>query len=399
MLKEIPVSINDLLLDPNNPRFIVDLREMRNIPDEKIEEKQESILNRYDHHRSRADKELDVTNIKDLYDSMRDIGFVEIDRVVVRRLVGVNKHLVIEGNRRISTVKKLLNHLKDGTITNPSERRKLESLMSSFTTINCMLLDTTGLSQEQIEHRIAVILGLRHHGSLLEWEPLPRAYNIFIEYMSEEPLSGDFEFDNRKTRSVANRLSIPRRDVKKALQTYIAYLQLSDRFSDVKDRYFSLIEAGTTNKFLLGSHFNINKITFKLDEESLTKMDEICQFTIRDSLPEGKKKIIADPKKFKLLGTLIDKRQRAAHEATKAYANDLIRRVEDEDDIEMTLDEAVDALTAFENRQQWTIAISDLLNKQEVELRIEDYTGTGNDRGNKDELKQTLVPLRKIMDI
>ena len=75
MLKEIPVSIEDLLLDPNNPRFIVDLREIRNIPDEKIEEKQENILNRFDHHRSRTDKESDVTNIKDLYDSMRDIGF------------------------------------------------------------------------------------------------------------------------------------------------------------------------------------------------------------------------------------------------------------------------------------------------------------------------------------
>ena len=259
MLKEIPVSIEDLLLDPNNPRFIVDLREIRNIPDEKIEEKQENILNRFDHHRSRTDKESDVTNIKDLYDSMRDIGFVEIDRVVVRHLKEVNKYLVIEGNRRISTVKKILMHLPDPEKTKPSERRKLESLMSSFTNINCMLLDTSDLSQDQIEHRIAVILGLRHHGSLLEWEPLPRAYNIFTEYMSEEPSSSNFEFDNIKTRNVANRLSIPRGDVKKALQTYIAYLQLSDRFSDVKDRHFSLIESTITNRFLYGSYFKINK--------------------------------------------------------------------------------------------------------------------------------------------
>ena len=113
--------------------------------------------------------------------------------------------------------------------------------------------------------------------------------------------------------------------------------------------------------------------------------DQIRHPEVRVSFPDGESRILS----------LKD----AMHEATKAYANDLIRRVEDENDIEMTLDEAVDALTAFENRQQWTIAISDLLDKQEVELRIEHYTGTGNDRGNKDELKQTLVPLRKIMDI
>ena len=57
--------------------------------------------------------------------------------------------------------------------------------MSSFTNINCMLLDTSDLSQDQIEHKITVILGIRHHGSLLEWEPLPRAFNIYTEYMLE----------------------------------------------------------------------------------------------------------------------------------------------------------------------------------------------------------------------
>ena len=116
-------------------------------------------------------------------------------------------------------------------------------------------------------------------------------------------------------------------------------------------------------------------------------------------MPEGMKKIISDPKKFKLLGRLVDKRQKADHEVIKAYANDLIRRVEDIDDIEMGLEQAVDDLTAFENRQQWTVAISKLLDDQETKLHIDDYTGTGNDRGNKDELKPILMRLRRTMSI
>jgi len=398
MLKEISVPIENLLLDPNNPRFIKDLEIIPSVPDDKLVDDQKKVLDRFETS-AKSDKELDVTNIKDLYDSMQNIGFVEIDRIVVKKVAVNDKFLVIEGNRRIATVKKLLNHYENGTIINPTERRKLAILMDSFRKITCMLLETKGLPQEEIKRRINIILGLRHHGSLLKWEPLPKAYNIFNEYMTEEPQNDDFEFNNNKVKYVKNRLSISAADVKSALKTYIAYLQLRDRFSDVKDTHYSLIEYGVTNKYLLGSYFKISGTTYRLDEDSLANMDAVCQFSIRDSIPENKKKIISDPKKFALFGSLIDKRQKAEHEAIKNYANDLIRRVEDEDDIDMTLEQAVDDLTAFENRQQWAKTINKLLDKQEAELKIDDYTGTGNDRGNKDELKSTIEPLRKIMDI
>jgi len=399
LLKEKKLSINDLLLDPNNPRFIRDLSEVKHVPDDKLEEEQKNILKLFDIGKTKFDEELDVTNISDLYDSMKNIGFVEIDRVVARPIPFNDKYLVIEGNRRISTVMKLLGDYKNGTINKPEERRNLESLMSSFTTITCMILDTRGLSQEEIDHKISVILGLRHHGSLLEWETLAKAYNIYNEYMSEEPINEDLKFDNNKVKHVANRLSIPRSDVIKSLKTYVAYVQLRERFPDVKDRHFSLIESGVTNKYLAGSYFKIDGETFCLDEESLAKMDSLCQFSMRDSLPDNKKKIISDPKKFILLGKLVDKRQRADDEHVKSYADDLIRRVEDGDDQEMGVDDAVYNLTEFENRKKWAEAIAILLQKQETELRIEEYTGTGNDRGNKDELKRTLEPLRKIMGV
>jgi hypothetical protein len=130
----------------------------------------------------------------------------------------------------------------------------------------------------------------------------------------------------------------------------------------------------------------------------------ICQFATRDSKnPErttnNKKKILPDPKYCTLLARLIHKKQQATHPAIAAYTSDLIERVENEDDLGMTLDQALDDLTAFENRTKWIEVIDKLLNKQEAELGIDKYAGEGLDRGRKDELNKTLEPLKKVMNL
>lgn len=267
-----------------------------------------------------------------------------------------------------------------------------------------MLLDTAGLTQDEIDHKVAVLLGIRHHGSVLEWEPLPKAYNIYTEYMAAEPRKDTFTFMNKKANEVAERLCIQTTDVTSALRTYVVYLQVRERFPEVRDDHFSLIEYGIKDKHLRASHFRVDEDTFALDEKSLTELNMVCQFAVRDSnYPErttnGKKKIIRDPKQFTLLGKLVDKMQRANHPSIKTYAADLIERVKNEDDLEMTLDQAVDDLTAFEKRTEWSTAIAKLLQRQEADLPLEKYAGEGLDRGRKDELKTTLSPLRKVMNI
>jgi hypothetical protein len=267
-----------------------------------------------------------------------------------------------------------------------------------------MLLDTTDLSTAAVDQKVAILLGIRHHGSLLSWDPLPSAFNIYTEYLEEDPKKTVFEFENKKARAVANRLCIQTTDVTSALRTYVAYLQLKDRFLEVRDEHFSLIEAGIKDKTLKVGYFTIDPNTFELDEQSLTKFGALCQFATRDSKnPElttnGKKKIFRDPKQFRMLGRLFEKMQRASHPAIKSYALALIQRAENEDDLEMTLDQANDDLTAFENRTKWAEAIGKLLDRQDEDLPIDKYTGEGADRGYKDDLKSALEPLRKIMNI
>jgi hypothetical protein len=405
MLKEIEVAIGDLLLDPNNPRFISDFSEFEPVADDHIADAQSDTLSLFS--RTPADDpDFDVTNIADLYDSMRRIGYVGIDRIVVRPLHGTNRFLVLEGNRRVATVKSLKRdyETKNPPLDKPRARAEYEEHKPSFDKIRTMLLDTVGLSDAEINHKVAIILGIRHHGSLLAWAPLPSAFNIYTEYMSEEPRKETFEFLNPKASAVANRLCIQTSDVTSALRTYVAYLELRERFPLVRDEHFSLIEYGIKDKRLKRGYFTIDEDTFEPSEQSLTKLNALCQFATRDSgnsevTKNGKRKILQKPQDFTSLGRLVDRMHRAKHTAIKAYADELIRRVEDEDDQEMTIDQAVNDLTAFENRTKWADAVGRLLDKQEKDLSIDKYAGEGSDRGHKDDLKKTLEPLRRIMGI
>ena len=404
MLIDINVLIEDLMLDPNNPRFVKDFSFGELITDENVEARQLDILRQFKKTSTTDDE--DVTNISDLYQSMMTIGFVAIDRIVVRKLKTSDKFLVIEGSRRVSTIK----HILDDYLNNredfrdPTKKQQLEPLIKNLESpIRCILLETDGVSDEETQHRISVILGLRHHGSLLEWEPLPSAYNIYREYMNTEPRTDTFRFIASRVHDVAYRLSIKKTEVKSALKTYIAYTQLGKVYP-IKEKHYSLIEAGVTNTKLSHEFVKTNNDTFQLDETSLENFNIACQFDKRDKITDKPnsdmpKKILRDPKSFNVLGKLYEKKQRSNHEAFKAYASDLISRVLNENDIHMTLETAVDDLVDYENRTKWVDAIEKLLNDQIEKLDINEYTGVGNDKGAKDELKKTISPLVRMMGI
>ena len=225
MLNDIKININNLMLDPNNPRFIKDLRNHQHVTDDNVEAMQGEILSRFS-SKSSSD-ENDVTNISDLYTSMTTIGYVTVDRIVVKKLLNSNYYLVIEGNRRISTVKKLLIDIaeRNRPFNNQTARDDIEHLKESFNSITGMLLNTIGMTKEDEAHKISVILGLRHHGSLLSWEPLPRAYSIYKEYMNLEPVNKEFELVIDKIKQVSSLLSISSSKVQSALKTYFVYIQ------------------------------------------------------------------------------------------------------------------------------------------------------------------------------
>ena len=112
-LVELDVELRSLLLDPNNPRFVQKPETAPIVSDEEAasEKLQGEILARFSPKPTDTDSEEsdepDTTNIRDLRDSLLRIGYVGIDKIVVRQLGKTGKFIVLEGNRRVAALKSL----------------------------------------------------------------------------------------------------------------------------------------------------------------------------------------------------------------------------------------------------------------------------------------------------
>ena len=227
---------------------------------------------------------------------------------------------------------------------------------------------------------------------------------MFHNYMHIEPKLGAFRVEQSRIKEVATRLSIRQPEVRQALKTYIAYLDLSSDY-DVNPESYSLIQAAITNrKISATSYLCIDEQTWKLDEPSKQKMNRLCQFSNRRTL-DKRHVIVRDPKQFKLVGELVNKRFTGSTEAIRVFAENLLNQVEageidhENGELVLNLESAVDALNQFEANTKWVTAISQLLIKQENELRISDYQGIGNDLLQKENVESILGKLRPIFRI
>lgn len=231
-LTAIEVTPDELLLDPNNPRFSKHPKERT--PEHRFADQdiQEETLRR-------MNEEYDI---KSLQESIKSKGFVPVDNIFVRRLPGHDdKFLVVEGNRRVTSIKLLLaKHEKD--------ERKGDKLSDDIlnTLQKFTVFDLTENSQDEIDF----ILGLRHHGSIMAWDLLPSSFNIFQRYMDlyadrngEEPDADNFKYDAKLTKHIAELYSIKPVTVRDKVRAYRAYLSLVE-FADSADKFekkFSII--------------------------------------------------------------------------------------------------------------------------------------------------------------
>lgn len=164
-LNPIQVSLDDLLLDPNNPRFSElgegydEVQESR-YADEKVQK------NAFDKMRS------PTFNVSELRDTIKTIGFLPMDRIVIREWRGKDnelKYVVIEGNRRVTALKWLLQLDEAGKETFDEDKRQ------NFTSLECLLLDRTVAP----ESATLILPGLRHVSGIKEWGPYQKAKAVF----------------------------------------------------------------------------------------------------------------------------------------------------------------------------------------------------------------------------
>lgn len=253
-LKRIKINIDNLLLDPNNPRFCKHADEMvddKDIEKEKIQEKTfVSMMNPAFHF-----------DIETLASSIKSKGFVNVDNVFVRKIK--DKYLVIEGNRRITAVKLLLKEHVSGK----GKSKLSKELLENIKTIDC--IDLTDRSKSEIDF----ILGLRHHGSIKQWKLLPSSFSIFYKYKEEFEKAGLYPSLNEENimydQNIAGRVSIlysvERPEVRDKIRAYRAYLQLrkiAPNAQDLQDKFDILFDALVDKKFRESFEFNEESCTF-----------------------------------------------------------------------------------------------------------------------------------------
>lgn len=164
-LTPIKVRLDDLLLDPNNPRFSElgegydEVQESR-YADEKVQQIA------FDKMRSKT------FNVAELRDTIRTIGFLPMDRIVVREWNakdGATKYVVIEGNRRVTALKWLIQLDEAGKETFDQSTRE------NFTNLECLLLNQAIAP----EAAVLILPGLRHVSGIKEWGPYQKAKAVF----------------------------------------------------------------------------------------------------------------------------------------------------------------------------------------------------------------------------
>ena len=308
-LKKITVKYDQLILDPNNPRFIT-RKEDRIAEEHFLNQDLVGITGG-----KLLSKQKDEYKIKELINSIKQNGWLPVDDIFVRKLAGKDKYyVVLEGNRRVVAIREIMGD----SSTEASLRESLEY-------IDVMEVLHSGTAEE-LQKKISYLLGVRHHGSLKTWTPFAQARNIFIRYLEVAKQTPEtFEWNKGFGEEVAGMLSIQLEEVKDRLQVYRVMSQVGNApvvknsSGGMEGRYYSICaEPLLSPRKKLGAYVNQDATTFLLNEEGILRMSNLCHF----NEPNRKDAPLMNPQEWRYLDKIL-----ADEDAEKRDAN--LKKVEE----------------------------------------------------------------------
>jgi hypothetical protein len=197
-LREEDVSLDDLLLDPNNYRFQADEEFVRadesRAHEETVQERAYARLRRED--------------LAALKNSILTNGFLPFERIVVRRYPGVDgKYVILEGNRRAASLRWIRQDHEAG-VTVPPE------LLEVLDKIPVIVVEN---AEDDPTLQLA-LMGVRHVGGIREWGAYQRAQLV-------TELRDDHGLD---TSDIATRLGMTAHEVNRRYRAFRALRQMED---------------------------------------------------------------------------------------------------------------------------------------------------------------------------
>ena len=200
-LSEIAVLIDDILLDPNNYRFIDNDKFKRKIDTKfHIQSVQETTLVMLEKTES--------YQLGELKSSILNNGFVPIEKVVLKKYEHeAGKYVVVEGNRRVATLKILLSENRNGVAALSPDQ------ITEFTNLKCLLLEASNIREAE-----RTIMGIRHIAGAKNWGAYQQA-QLIHELVDEEGHQID---------EVAEKLGMTKVEANKRYRAMKALKQMED---------------------------------------------------------------------------------------------------------------------------------------------------------------------------
>ena len=263
-LRDSYVRPDQLLLDPFNPRIVLLTRdevesEPRRLADEQVQDYILSVVDKEEFH------------VADLIQSIRHDGYIPVgNKMIVEKVQGTDKYLVLEGNRRTAAIKHLLlnRHLLDPPVLQSIEKIPVQELLF------------TGKGKSSPDQVKFKILGLIHLTGALAWGPMERAYYIYKSYMSNlKEMKGNnsnFEYSIDCARDVAEFLKISIKKVRKDLAIFRIFEQLRRGKYNVKEDHYSLLDLSVGTNNLNVTYFGLSKRTLELSGTGLDLFARLC---------------------------------------------------------------------------------------------------------------------------
>ena len=271
--KKISTNLKNFYLDPNNYRF-VDHKDYKKVDkqdvlDEKIQQRTRNFI-------SGKNRE----GVKDLLDSFKANGFLEVDVIQLKDL-GDNNYLVLEGNRRVTALKILKEDYDNGLDIgkfNPETFKKVPSFIHE--------------NEDDATHKI--IMGLKHISGNKKWPAINQAQLIY-DYLESHWSDGTY-YDEEI--NLCESLGITKAKLRSSQRAYHLILQYKesdygDQFaSDMYYTFSEITKRPTIKKWI---EWNDDKYEAKNEENTLRLFSWLSQREEQDELEDDE---IEDSKKY-----------------------------------------------------------------------------------------------------
>jgi len=262
-LRELILKPEQLLLDPDNIRFILDDSEFDRYSD--LEKASDSLQERI-YKKLKNEPEFKLNK---LVAAIKANGWIPEGGFYVKAVPNTKNYLVLEGNRRTCAIKAILGKPVD----------VLPDVLRSLSNIKAQELIVLDQKYKKLIERI--IVSTRNTGGVLPFSAMHTAFNAYSTYMdwlrADSGPRSRFSYDQMLAKQVANSYGYTGKKMKKLLGIYRVFNQLRGAQFSVHRDHYTLIDWAISNRTLKWDYFLYDsESTLQMEEEGLNKFNRLC---------------------------------------------------------------------------------------------------------------------------